>query len=204
MTQHTSLDLPRFAQKGTGRSFQLRPSTAADWAGQWPTDRTGDILVSECPGNESGSVFVFWLGDKTADCPNVKRWIEQHLDDHDVVSIYSVPALPEDAHSSLKGDLAELTAAAASRASGTDFKAEAIAMADAYLNNVCLPTYTELSNALRWKPIHLAPKDRYILGRDPGLKRPFVMIWNVPGQQFEAANGMGDEIPTEYMDLPQG
>jgi len=140
------------------------------------------------------------LGEKSPYNPSVRAWIQEHLEDHDVVRIYFVPGLPDDVHSSLKQDLVELKA----KAAAADHKTEAIAWADAYLNNACLPTYTELADALRWKPIDTAPKDRYILGRDPALKRPFVMLWNVPGQRFEASTGFGDETPTEYMDLPAG
>lgn len=55
-----------------------------------------------------------------------------------------------------------------------------------------------------WQPIKTAPKDRYLLGWDPALKRPFVMIWNVPEQQFVAAGGMGDETPTHWAPLMKG
>lgn len=201
MTQKSDLPLTAFVQASTNRTFVLHPSTAANWAHQWPTERIGDILISESPGSADGSVFAYWLGDKNVYSPSVRKWIQQHLEDHDVVRIYFVQGLPDDVHSSLEGDLADLKAAAAA-ATHNDYKTDAIAWADAYLSNVGLMSYTDLVAAYSWKPISEAPKDRYILGRDEGLKRPFVMIWNVPGQEFLAAHGMGDEIPTEYMELP--
>lgn len=62
---------------------------------------------------------------------------------------------------------------------------------------------TAYPEPLVWQPIETAPKDRRILGFDPHLKRPFVMIWNVPGQCF-AADGTAfeDETPTHWMPLP--
>lgn len=200
MSQNTGLPLTAFVQASTKRHLVLRASTAAEWSHQWPTDRIGDILVTETPGSIDGSVFAFWLGEKSPYNPSVRAWIQAHLEDHDVVRIYFVPGLPDEVHSSLKQDLVELKA----KAAAADHKTEAIAWADAYLNNACLPTYTKLSDALRWKPIETAPKDRYILGRDPHMKRPFVMLWNVPGQRFEALAGFGDETPTQWMDLPTG
>ena len=56
--------------------------------------------------------------------------------------------------------------------------------------------------SLTWKPIATAPKDRYILGFEAGMKRPYVMIWNVYDQQFSVSNGMEDETPTHWMDFP--
>lgn len=195
-----------------GRAHAIRLSAPADWSGNWPTDRAGDILVTEYPGTQDGSFFIYWLGDLTFESPKVMEWIQAHVADHDVVGVYVVFGFPEHAHSSLKGDLASLKVRAAARKYGSLIvdiqnasgeKREAIAMADAYLNNVLLPTYTELAEALRWRPIATAPKDRYILGRDPGLKRPFVMIWNVREQAFIASPGLDDEQPTEWMDLPE-
>lgn len=100
-------------QSTTGRTFQLRPSSPRDWAGEWPTDRSGDILVSETPGNCSGSIFGYWLGDKTLACEGVIPSIQAHMDDHDVVGARVIFGFPEDAHSSLKADLAELKQRAA-------------------------------------------------------------------------------------------
>ncbi|CAN7632165.1 hypothetical protein [Massilia sp. LjRoot122] len=195
-----------------GKVHAIRLSAPADWSGNWPTDRTGDILVTEYPGTQDGSVFIYWLGDLTFESPKVMEWIQTHVTDHDVVGVHVVFGFPAHAHSSLKGDLASLKVRAAARKYGSlladvpvacDAKREAIAMADAFLNNVLLPTYTELVEALRWRPISTAPKDRYILGRDPGMKRPFVMIWNVREQAFIASPGLDDEEPTEWMDLPE-
>lgn len=53
-----------------------------------------------------------------------------------------------------------------------------------------------------WEPIATAPKDRYIWGFDPCLKRPFEMIWNVPANAFVATAGFGDESPTHWIDFP--
>lgn len=198
MTKETILPLTAFVQACTNRTFVLRASRASAWAHQWPTERIGDLLVTETPGSMDGSVFAFWLGEKSPYCPEVRAWIQEHLENHDVVRIYFVPGLPDDVHSSLKQDLVELKA----KAAATDHKADAVAWADAYLSNVGMPTYSDLLRTHSWKPIADAPKDRYLLGRDPGLKRPFVMIWNVRDQQFEASHGMGDEVPIEYMELP--
>ena len=145
MTQNTLPPLTTFVQVSTNRSFVLRPSVASIWKEQWPTERIGDILVSEYPGSVDGSVFIYWLGDRNAYSPKVRRWIQEHLEDHDVVRICYVSELPDDVHSSLKGDLAELKAKAA--AGPTDPEAEAIAWADAYLNNVGLASYTDLVQA---------------------------------------------------------
>lgn len=55
---------------------------------------------------------------------------------------------------------------------------------------------------MNWQPIATAPKDRYCLGFDPQLKRPFVMLWNVPGGVFSASGGGHDEAPTLWAALP--
>lgn len=102
----------RLVQAGTNQSFTLHPSTPADWAGQWPTERTVDVLVSEAPGTAMGSLFAYWVGNKTLESPGVLEAIKAHLDDHDVVGIHVIFAFPDDAHSSLKEDLAQLKAAA--------------------------------------------------------------------------------------------
>lgn len=104
----TTTNLARAVQSTTGRTFQLRPACPSDWAGEWPTDRSGDILISEAPGSVDGSVFAYWLGDKTLTCDGVLPAIQAHMDDHDVVGVRVIFAFPEDAHSSLKVDLAEM------------------------------------------------------------------------------------------------
>lgn len=142
MTQNTLPPLTAFVQASTNRSFVLRPSVASIWKEEWPTERIGDILVTESPGSINGSVFVYWLGGLSVYSPEVRNWIQEHLEDHDVVRICYVPDLPDDVHSSLKGDLAELKAKAA--AGPADPKTEAIAWADAYLNNAGLTSYTDL------------------------------------------------------------
>lgn len=53
-----------------------------------------------------------------------------------------------------------------------------------------------------WQPIETAPKDRYILGCEIGMKRPYIMIWNVHDQCFSVSYGMEDERPTHWLDLP--
>lgn len=53
-----------------------------------------------------------------------------------------------------------------------------------------------------WQPIETAPKDRYILGCETGMKRPYIMIWNIPDQCFSVSYGMDDETPTHWLDLP--
>lgn len=53
-----------------------------------------------------------------------------------------------------------------------------------------------------WQPIATAPKDRYILGYDPGLKHPLIMIWNVAEGCYAAVFGLGDEAPTHWMPIP--
>jgi hypothetical protein len=111
--QTTTANLACAIQSKSGRTFRLRPVRPTDWAGQWPTDRSGDVLVSEVPGNIDGSIFAFWLGDKTLDSDGVLPAIQAHIDDHDVVGLRVIFAFPEDAHSSLKADLAELKQRAA-------------------------------------------------------------------------------------------
>jgi hypothetical protein len=155
MTQLTLPPLTAFVQASTNRSFVLRRSAASIWRDQWPTERIGDILVSESPGSINGSVFIYWTGGKSIYSADVRRWIQEHLEDHDVARICYVPELPADVHSSLKGDLAELKAKAAAR--DLDPKSEAIAWADAYLNDAGLTTYTDLVNAHRQQPIANAP-----------------------------------------------
>jgi len=104
----TTSNAARAVQSITGRSFQLHHASPSDWAGEWPTDRSGDILVSETPGSADGSVFAYWLGDKTLTCDGVLPAIQAHMNDHDVVGVRVIFAFPNDAHSSLKADLAEL------------------------------------------------------------------------------------------------
>jgi len=145
MTHNILPPLTAFVQASTNRAFVLRRSTATIWSQQWPTERIGDILVSESPGSVNGSVFVYWLGNRSVYAADVRQWIQEHLENHDVVRICYVPELPDDAHSSLKADLTELKAKAA--AGPADPKTEAIAWADAYLNNVGLTSYTELAEA---------------------------------------------------------
>lgn len=103
----------RAVQSTTGQTFQLHPACPREWEGEWPTDRSGDILISEAPGNCDGSIFAFWLGDKTLSSEGVMPAIQAHIDDHDVVGLRVIFAFPEDAHSSLKDDLAELKQRAA-------------------------------------------------------------------------------------------
>jgi hypothetical protein len=100
-------------QSSTGRTFELRTAHPGEWAGEWPTDRSGDILVSEAPGNCDGSIFGYWLGDRTIACEGVIPAIQAHMNDHEVVGIQVICAFPEDAHSSLKKDLAALKQRAA-------------------------------------------------------------------------------------------
>lgn len=109
----TTSNLARAVQSTTGRTFQLRPVCSGDWTGEWPTGRSGDILVSEAPGNCDGSIFTYWLGDKTLNCNGVLPAIQAHVDEHDVVGVRVIFAFPEDVHSSLKNDLAELKKRAA-------------------------------------------------------------------------------------------
>jgi hypothetical protein len=104
----TTSNLPHAFQSVTGRTFQLHSASPRDWAGEWPTDRSGDILISETPGSVDGSVFAYWLGGKTLNCEGVIPAIQAHMNDHDVVGIRVIFAFPDDAHSSLKADLAEL------------------------------------------------------------------------------------------------
>jgi hypothetical protein len=101
----TSSNPAHTVKSSTGRSFQLRTASPGDWAGEWPTDRSGEILVSETPGNCDGSVFGYWLGDKTLACEGVIPAIQAHINDHDVVGVQVIYAFPDDAHSSLKNDL---------------------------------------------------------------------------------------------------
>jgi len=107
----------RALQKSTGRTFTLLQTTPDEWAGQWPTDRTGDVLVTELPGTACGSHFIYWLGTKTLASPGVLESIEAHLDDHDVIATNVVYGFPDDVHASLKQDLADLKAAAGGTAS---------------------------------------------------------------------------------------
>lgn len=108
---HSSVPaVTRLTQNSTNRAFTLYSATAADWAGQWPTERTGDVLVSEAPGSAMGSLFAYWLGNKSLESPGVLEAIQLHLDDHDVVGVHVIFEFPQDAHSSLKVDLAQLRA----------------------------------------------------------------------------------------------
>lgn len=107
-TMQTTTDLAHAVQSTTGLTFKLRPACPREWAGEWPTDRSGDILISEAPGSADGSIFAYWLGDKTLTCDGVLPAIEAHMDDHDVVDVRVIFAFPDDAHLSLKVDLAEL------------------------------------------------------------------------------------------------
>jgi len=61
-----------------------------------------------------------------------------------------------------------------------------------------------MASLMQWQPIDTAPREGYCLGYDPGLKRPFVMIWNVADAAYAAADGLGDEAPTHWMPLPPG
>lgn len=90
----TTTNLASAVQSTTGRTFQLRPACPSDWAGEWPTDRSGDILISEAPGSVDGSVFAYWLGDKTLTCDGVLPAIQAHMDDHDVVGVRVIFAFP--------------------------------------------------------------------------------------------------------------
>lgn len=54
-----------------------------------------------------------------------------------------------------------------------------------------------------WQPIETAPKGKYLLGFDPVLKRPYVMIWNVPGALFACAGGGDGENATLWLPLPE-
>lgn len=56
-----------------------------------------------------------------------------------------------------------------------------------------------------WAPIETAPKDCYLLGFDPVLKRPFVMLWNVPDGVFAASGGVGagNEKAMFWLPLPK-
>lgn len=98
----------RIMQQITGPTFLIVPTTAADWHGEVPTDLVGDLLITESPGTANGSVFCFWLGNKTLSDPAVIEAIQEYIDDHDVVGIRVVFGLPKDAHSSLRGDLERL------------------------------------------------------------------------------------------------
>lgn len=63
----------------------------------------------------------------------------------------------------------------------------------------------EISHETRstgWNTIDTAPKDRYILGCEAGMKRPYIMIWNIHDQCFLVSDGMRDETPSHWMDLP--
>lgn len=109
----TTSQIARAVQSTTGKVFQLRPSCPSDWAGEWPTDRSGNILVSEAPGTADGSIFGYWLGDRTLACEGVVAAIQAHMDDHDVIGAEVIFAFPDHVHSSLKADLAELKEQAA-------------------------------------------------------------------------------------------
>lgn len=102
----------RVVQRSTKRVFALTATTADHWAGQWPTKRVGDVLVTEYPGSADGSLFVYWLGDKTTESPGVVEAIEAHLDDHDVVGTRVIFGFPDEVHPSLKRDLKQLKASA--------------------------------------------------------------------------------------------
>jgi len=60
----------------------------------------------------------------------------------------------------------------------------------------------EIAPLPTWRPIETAPKDRYILGCETGMKRPYIMIWNIHDQCFSVSHGMDDESPTHWLDLP--
>jgi hypothetical protein len=109
----TTTNLARAVQSITGRTFQLHQASPSEWAEEWPTDRSGDVFVSEAPGSVDGSVFAYWLGDKTLSCDGVLPAIQAHMDDHDVIGVRVIFAFPDNAHSPLKTDLADLKERAA-------------------------------------------------------------------------------------------
>jgi len=60
-------------------------------------------------------------------------------------------------------------------------------------------------NSTEWRPLDTAPKTGHILGWDPHFKRPFVMMWNIPGNKFLASDSVfKDETPVAWMPLPEG
>ena len=57
---------------------------------------------------------------------------------------------------------------------------------------------------MSWNTIDAAPKDTYLLGISTKTKRPFRMIWNIPGQRFigDWMNEKDEVEPTHFMYLP--
>lgn len=90
-------------QTTTGRTYTLReeePSMASEISD--PVDMAGPFPVSELPGTMTGSIFVYWIGDRRCDAPEVITAIERHLNDHDVVGVRILRALPESCHPSIR------------------------------------------------------------------------------------------------------
>lgn len=97
-------------QSTTGKKFTIHFAPASNWEGEWPTGRVGDVLVSEMPGNCDGSVFAYWVGaGKSLNSPGVLQAIQEHIDDHDVVGVHIICALPARVHPSLREDVEQLT-----------------------------------------------------------------------------------------------
>jgi hypothetical protein len=56
----------------------------------------------------------------------------------------------------------------------------------------------------QWQPIETAPRDKHVLGYDPHLKRPFIMVYHMGEEKFIDINSVfGDETPTHWMPLPE-
>jgi hypothetical protein len=56
---------------------------------------------------------------------------------------------------------------------------------------------------MSWKAIETAPKDVSLLGYSAKAKRPFEMIWNIPGGRFVQSPGLDDLTPTHFMHIPE-
>lgn len=99
-------------QSASGAILALKTAHESEWAGQWPTDRCGEVLVSEMPGDRDGSIFGYWLGEKSLACDQVLSSIKKHVDNHDAVGLYIIYCFPSDTHPSLRTDLEQLKEAA--------------------------------------------------------------------------------------------
>ena len=64
------------------------------------------------PGDRDGSIFGYWLGEKSLACDHVLSTIQRHVDDHDTVGVHIIYCFPSDTHPSLRTDLVQLKEAA--------------------------------------------------------------------------------------------
>ena len=94
-------------QPSTGKELTLRevPVHDPDWRATLPTEMVDHLFVSEMPGTINGSIYGYWIGDKAVDSPDVVRAIQSHVEQHDVVGLRYIRALPETVHPAIASKL---------------------------------------------------------------------------------------------------